>query len=126
MNTDWLKTKYTCSLCGRQTDVTGSVIPTEYQGYILCIACGQMLYTCGTCKHNACGVDNALHGGQCPVSPVVQVVTQDGFMTMERPEINPRLVDIYCEDCICRDDKRCVHFTVHSCDKYEIMEKKYK
>lgn len=108
-----------CCNCGRPIGAA-SIISHGHPEHVLCEQCGQYLYRCETCAHESCGVNAALHGAECPFPPVVQVTTQEGFMVTTQPRINPRLVDVYCEDCMCREDRRCVRWNDYTCDKYEL------
>ena len=112
-----------CAYCGGP--IGHGIIPHDTPENILCDNCGMYLYTCKTCGNYDCGVERALNGGSCPFPPVVQMETQMGGMFMSSPQINPRLVDVYCHDCKCREDKRCVAHTTYACNNYKLKVNYY-
>ena len=111
-----------CVACGRPIEPPGSIIPYDHPNYVFCSECGKYLYHCETCKHGFCHVENVLRGGECPIPAIIMVQQQEGSMIITKPCINPKLADIYCHDCICREDRRCVHFNDYTCDKYEMED----
>ena len=108
---------YNCIICG--TPTPGIILDGD-PNKIVCPRCWGNLDTCDTCVHGDCTLRNAILTHTTPFEPMIQRTRQEGPMVISMPEINPRLVDVYCEDCICREERRCVHFTDHYCEKYKM------
>lgn len=68
---------YKCSVCGCEFK-SGGTIP-HGTTHILCDNCGQLLYTCGTCKH--------VH--ECTSDCFITRIVQRGNVIFQKRIINP-------------------------------------
>lgn len=109
-----------CPLCGDPIPPNTGFIPHD-QPMLLCNACGQHLYGCGTCKHRAeCAIEN--YSGSKP--KFVMKTIQKGPITQQFQILNPELEEELCPKCICGGRTNCQN--LHRCSNYEFILKEGK
>lgn len=106
-----------CPLCGKPIPANTGFIPHKMR-ILVCNNCGEYLYSCTTCKHQAgCHIRN--YTGPKPIHVIKEV--KAGPMTQRIQILNPELEEEFCPTCICGGRINCA--MLGRCDKYEFILK---
>lgn len=111
-----VESNYKCDICGREGQ---RKIYYCDEHLLLCPSCSEQLHTCRGCIHREkCGVE--LNPYNIPLY-ISQTINNEN-MTMVRQTFNPKLFEVYCKECQCRDIIAGVCMRQHCgfCTKWEL------
>lgn len=106
-----------CPLCGKPIPANSGFIPHKMR-ILVCNSCGELLYSCPTCRHQQeCGIANY----QGPKPKMVMKEIQAGPIIQRIQVVNPELEAEFCPTCICGGRTNCA--LLGRCDNYEFILK---